>query len=62
MSTLLTIAGSVGDFLATVPQQVIAHHNVTLANISSFGPLTRAVPVAALIREGRLALPAHEHR
>lgn len=24
MSTLLTIAGSVGDFLATVPQQVIA--------------------------------------
>ena len=47
---------------ALTPQQVIAHHNVTLANISSFGPLTRAVPVSALIREGRLALPAHEHR
>ena len=47
---------------ALSPQQVIAHHNATLTNISSFGPLTRAVPVAALIREGRLALPAHEHR
>ena len=47
---------------ALSPQQVIAHHNVTLADISSFGPLTRAVPVAALIREGRLALPAHEHQ
>ena len=28
MSTLLTIAGSVGDFLATVPQQVIAQVGV----------------------------------
>ena len=38
------------------PQQVIAHHNATLANISSFGPRTRAVPTDVLIQDGRLAL------
>ena len=43
---------------ALTPQQVIAHHNATLANIGSFGPRTRAVAVAELIQEGRLALPA----
>ncbi len=30
---------------AISPEQVIAHENATLANISSFGP--RAIPVAA---------------
>ena len=41
---------------ALTPQQVIAHHNATLANISSFGPRTRAVPTDVLIQDGRLAL------
>lgn len=41
---------------ALSPQQVIAHHNATLANISSFGPRTRAVPTDVLIQDGRLAL------
>ncbi|QCB46593.1 cysteine hydrolase family protein [Hydrogenophaga sp. PAMC20947] len=30
------------------PQQVIAHHNATLTNISSFGPRATAVPTAEL--------------
>ena len=33
---------------ALVPQQVIQHHNVTLANISSFGPRVTAVSSEAL--------------
>ena len=41
---------------ALSPQQVIAHHNARLANISSFGPRTRAVPTDVLIQDGRLAL------
>jgi nicotinamidase-related amidase len=35
------------------PQQVIAHHNTTLANISSFGPRVSAVPS----KDVRLAQP-----
>jgi len=35
---------------ALSPQQVIAHHNATLTNISSFGPRVKAVPA----REVRL--------
>jgi nicotinamidase-related amidase len=31
------------------PRQVIAHHNVTLTNISSFGPRVRAVSSEALL-------------
>jgi len=30
------------------PQQVIAHHNATLANMSSFGPRARPIPSALL--------------
>ena len=41
---------------ALSPQQVIARHNARLANISSFGPRTRAVPTDVLIQDGRLAL------
>ncbi len=33
---------------ALSPQQVIAHHNLTLANISSFGPRVQPVPSAEL--------------
>jgi nicotinamidase-related amidase len=33
---------------ALSPQQVIAHHNATLTNISSFGPRVTAVTAAAL--------------
>ena len=33
---------------AVTPQQVIAHHNATLTNISSFGPRVEAVPTEAL--------------
>ena len=32
------------------PQQIIAHHNVTLTNISSFGPTATAVPSSELGR------------
>lgn len=34
---------------ALMPQQVIAHHNATLANISSFGPRVHVVPCDALL-------------
>jgi nicotinamidase-related amidase len=33
---------------ALTPEQVIAHHNATLTNISSFGPKVQAVPSASL--------------
>ena len=33
---------------ALSPQQVIAHHNATLTNISSFGPRVKAVPAKEL--------------
>lgn len=33
---------------ALSPQQVIAHHNATLANIASFGPRVTTVPAEAL--------------
>jgi nicotinamidase-related amidase len=33
---------------ALTPQQVIAHHNATLTNISSFGPRVTATPCGAL--------------
>ena len=36
---------------AISPQQVIAHHNVTLTNISSFGPRVRAIASDMLVIE-----------
>jgi nicotinamidase-related amidase len=38
---------SAGNSVLT-PQQVIAHHNATLTNISSFGPRVTAIPSNAL--------------
>ena len=38
---------SAGNAVLTAPQ-VIAHHNATLTNISSFGPRVRTVPAAAI--------------
>ena len=38
---------SAGNAVLT-PQQVIAHHNATLTNISSFGPRVRTVPSDAI--------------
>jgi len=38
---------SAGNAVLT-PQQVIAHHNATLTNISSFGPRVRTVPSATI--------------
>jgi nicotinamidase-related amidase len=42
---------SAGNAALTAPQ-VIAHHNATLTNISSFGPRVRAVVSAALAFQG----------
>ena len=48
---------SAGNVALTAPQ-VIAHHNATLTNISSFGPRVRAVPAAALaFQAGAVVLP-----
>jgi nicotinamidase-related amidase len=38
---------SAGNAVLTA-QQVIAHHNATLTNISSFGPRVRAIPAGAI--------------
>ena len=38
---------SAGNAVLTAPQ-VIAHHNATLTNISSFGPQVRTIPAAAI--------------
>ena len=38
---------SAGNAVLTA-QQVIAHHNATLTNISSFGPRVRTIPAAAI--------------
>jgi nicotinamidase-related amidase len=46
--TLVSDAHTSAGNAALTPQQVIAHHNATLVNISSFGPRVRAVPSAAL--------------
>lgn len=46
--TLVADAHSSAGNAALTPQQVIAHHNATLTNISSFGPVVTAVPVAKL--------------
>ncbi|QTD45431.1 cysteine hydrolase family protein [Ottowia testudinis] len=35
---------------AIAPPQVIAHHNATLSNISSFGPRVQALPAAEVVR------------
>ena len=42
--TLVSDAHTSAGNAAISAQQVIAHHNVTLSNISSFGPRVRAVP------------------
>lgn len=41
--TLVADAHTSAGNAALAPQQVIAHHNATLTNISSFGPRVRAV-------------------
>ena len=41
------VAISAGNAVLTAPQ-VIAHHNATLTNISSFGPQVRTIPAAAI--------------
>jgi nicotinamidase-related amidase len=46
--TLVSDAHTSAGNSALTPQQVIAHHNATLTNISSFGPRATAVPCSAL--------------
>ena len=46
--TLVEDAHTSAGNAALTPQQVIAHHNATLTNISSFGPRVRAVSTEAL--------------
>ena len=46
--TLVSDAHTSAGNSALSPQQVIAHHNATLTNISSFGPRVTATPCAAL--------------
>ena len=41
--TLVADAHTSAGNTALTPQQVIAHHNATLTNISSFGPRVRAI-------------------
>lgn len=41
--TLVADAHTSAGNVALTPQQVVAHHNATLTNISSFGPRVRAV-------------------
>ena len=41
--TLVADAHTSAGNVALTPQQVIAHHNATLTNISSFGPRVRAI-------------------
>jgi nicotinamidase-related amidase len=46
--TLVADAHTSAGNAALTPQQVIAHHNATLTNISSFGPRVTATPCGAL--------------
>jgi nicotinamidase-related amidase len=46
--TLVSDAHTSAGNSALSPQQVIAHHNATLTNISSFGPRVTATPCSAL--------------
>jgi nicotinamidase-related amidase len=46
--TLVSDAHTSAGNSALTPQQVIAHHNATLTNISSFGPRVVATPCSAL--------------
>ncbi len=46
--TLVSDAHTSAGNSALTPQQVIAHHNATLTNISSFGPRVTATPCSAL--------------
>lgn len=46
--TLVSDAHTSAGNAAISAQQVIAHHNVTLTNISSFGPRVRAIPSASI--------------
>ena len=47
-ATLVSDAHTSAGNSALSPQQVIAHHNATLANISSFGPRVTAIACSAL--------------
>ena len=46
--TLVSDAHTSAGNNALSPQQIIAHHNATLTNISSFGPRVTSTPCAAL--------------
>ncbi len=46
--TLVSDAHTSAGNSALTPQQVIAHHNATLTNISSFGPRVTAIPCRAV--------------
>jgi nicotinamidase-related amidase len=46
--TLVSDAHTSAGNSALTPQQVVAHHNATLTNISSFGPRVTATPCSAL--------------
>jgi len=46
--TLVSDAHTSAGNAAIAAQQVIAHHNATLANIASFGPRARAVPSSSI--------------
>lgn len=46
--TLVADAHTSAGNAALSPQQVIAHHNATLTNISSFGPRVQAIAHDAL--------------
>ncbi len=46
--TLVSDAHTSAGNSALTPQQVIAHHNATLTNISSFGPRVTAIACSAL--------------
>jgi nicotinamidase-related amidase len=47
--TLVADAHTSAGNTALTPQQVVAHHNATLSNISSFGPRVRAVACDGLL-------------
>ena len=46
--TLVSDAHTSAGNAAISAQQVIAHHNATLSNISSFGPRVQAVPSGSI--------------
>jgi nicotinamidase-related amidase len=50
---LLSDAHSTFDNSVLSAQQIIAHHNLTLANMNSFGPSISAVPAASIAFQGQ---------